>query len=73
MQDLILQDAKKQNLEKDPLYKKELERAKDSILVNVYQEKFLILLKLILLKLKHFTNKIKKNISNLLQFKLSTF
>lgn len=39
MQDLILQDAKKQNLEKDPLYKKELERAKDSILVNVYQEK----------------------------------
>ena len=39
MQDLILQDAKKQNFEKDPIYAKELERAKDAILINLYQNK----------------------------------
>lgn len=54
MQDLILQDAKKQNLEKDPLYAKELERAKEAILVNVYQEKILNSIKVDNAKIKAF-------------------
>ncbi|QUP63381.1 peptidylprolyl isomerase PEB4 [Campylobacter jejuni] len=54
MQDLILQDAKKQNLEKDPLYTKELDRAKDAILVNVYQEKILNTIKIDAAKVKAF-------------------
>lgn len=41
MQDLILQDAKKQNFEKDPAYAKELERAKEAILINLYQSKLM--------------------------------
>lgn len=54
MQNLILQDAKKQNLEKDPLYTKELDRAKDAILVNVYQEKILNTIKIDAAKVKAF-------------------
>lgn len=38
-QQLFLEDAKKQNLDKDPLYKEELEKVKDAILLKVYQEK----------------------------------
>ncbi|MBZ7950548.1 peptidylprolyl isomerase [Campylobacter sp. LH-2024] len=54
IQDLVLQDAKKQNLEKDPLYMKELDRAKESILVNIYQEKILNSIKIDPAKVKAF-------------------
>ncbi|AXP08801.1 peptidylprolyl isomerase [Campylobacter hepaticus] len=54
MQDLITQDAKKQNLEKDPLYAKELDRAKEAILLNVYQEKILNAIKIDAAKVKAF-------------------
>ena len=54
VQDLILKDAKAQNLEKDPLYAKELERAKESILINVYQEKILNTIKIDQDKVKAF-------------------
>ncbi|MBF7049153.1 peptidylprolyl isomerase [Campylobacter volucris] len=39
LQQLVLKDAKAQKIENDPLYKEELERAKDAILVNIYQKK----------------------------------
>lgn len=39
VQKLLIEDAKKQNLEKDALYKQELDRAKEGILLKVYQEK----------------------------------
>ncbi|MCR6570374.1 peptidylprolyl isomerase [Campylobacter insulaenigrae] len=39
MQQLVLKDAKAQKLENDPLYKEELERAKEAILANIYQKK----------------------------------
>ncbi len=54
VQDLIIQDAKKQNLEKDPLYAKELDRAKEVILVNIYQEKILNAVKIDSAKIKAF-------------------
>lgn len=54
IQDLILQDAKKQKLEKDPLYTKELDRAKENILINVYQEKILNSIKIDAAKVKAF-------------------
>lgn len=54
IQDLILQDAKKQKLEKDPLYTKELDRAKENILINVYQEKILNSIKIDVAKVKAF-------------------
>ncbi len=38
-QQLFLEDARKQDLEKDPLYKQELEKVKDAVLLKVYQEK----------------------------------
>ncbi|TEY02410.1 peptidylprolyl isomerase [Campylobacter sp. US33a] len=41
VQDLILNEAKKDGLEKDATYKKELDRAKDAILVAVYQDKIM--------------------------------
>lgn len=36
---LLLEEAKKQKLERDPLYAKELEKAKDSIIFSLYQKK----------------------------------
>lgn len=54
IQDLILQDAKKQKLEQDPLYTKELDRAKENILINVYQEKILNSIKIDAAKVKAF-------------------
>ncbi len=60
MQDLILQDAKNK-FRKDPLYTKELDRAKDAILVNVYQEKILNTIKIDAAKVKAFMIKIKTN------------
>ncbi|AJC84832.1 major antigenic peptide/PpiC-type peptidyl-prolyl cis-trans isomerase [Campylobacter peloridis] len=39
VQQLVLKDAKAQKIENDPLYKEELERAKEAILVNIYQKK----------------------------------
>jgi len=59
MQDLIVQDAKKQNLEKDPLYTKALERAKEGILINVYQEKMLNAIKVDSAKVRDFYNQNK--------------
>lgn len=53
-QELVLQDAKKQNLEKDSLYAKELEKAKEGILLAVYQEKILNSVKVDELKVKAF-------------------
>lgn len=54
MQDLLLQDAKKQNFEKNPAYAKELERAKDAILVNLYQDKLMKSIKIDPAKVKDF-------------------
>ncbi|EAK0847518.1 Major antigenic peptide PEB4 [Campylobacter lari] len=39
VQQLVLKDAKAQKIENDPSYKEELERAKEAILVNIYQKK----------------------------------
>lgn len=41
MQDLVLKDAKKQNFEKDPMYIKGLERAKNELLLGLYQNKIM--------------------------------
>ncbi|ARJ56238.1 peptidylprolyl isomerase [Campylobacter cuniculorum] len=45
-QQLFLEDAKKQNLEKDSLYKEELEKVKDAVLLKVYQEKLFSTIKI---------------------------
>lgn len=39
IQQLILKDAKAQKIENDKVYKEELERAKEAILVNIYQKR----------------------------------
>lgn len=41
LQQLIIEEAKKQNLQKDPSYSQDLEHAKDGILLNIYQKKIL--------------------------------
>ncbi|WP_270988437.1 peptidylprolyl isomerase [Campylobacter upsaliensis] len=60
MQDLILKDAKKQNLEKDPMYIKGLERAKDELLLNVYQNKMIQDIKVDAAKIKEAYEKNKE-------------
>ncbi|MCX2682349.1 peptidylprolyl isomerase [Campylobacter sp. MIT 21-1685] len=60
IQELVFEDAKKQNLDKDPLYIKQLERAKDEILVNVYQEKILNTIKVDSAQVKAFYDKNKE-------------
>lgn len=54
LQQLIIEDAKKQKLEKDPLYFQELEKAKDGILLNIYQKKILDSIKVDSSKVKAF-------------------
>lgn len=54
LQQLIIEDAKKQNLEKDPLYSQELEKVKDGILLNIYQKKILDSIKIDSSKVKAF-------------------
>ncbi|TQR34668.1 peptidylprolyl isomerase [Campylobacter sp. MIT 99-7217] len=51
---LIAEDAKKQNLEKDPLYAKALENAKEQILMQIYQEKIFNSIKVDESKIKAF-------------------
>lgn len=60
IQELVFEDAKKQNLDKDPLYAKQLERAKDEILVNLYQEKILNTIKIDPAQVRAFYDKNKE-------------
>ncbi|WP_291953117.1 peptidylprolyl isomerase [Campylobacter sp.] len=53
-QQLVLKDAKAQKLENDPLYKEELERAKEAILANIYQKKIFDSIKIDEAKIKKY-------------------
>ncbi|NDJ26418.1 peptidylprolyl isomerase [Campylobacter sp. MIT 12-8780] len=57
---LILEEAKKANVEKDPLYAKELERAKNQISMVVYQQKLAQNVKISDAQIKAFYDKNKQ-------------
>ncbi|KGI56154.1 peptidylprolyl isomerase [Campylobacter sp. MIT 97-5078] len=57
---LILEEAKKANVEKDPLYAKELERAKNQISMIVYQQKLAQNVKISDAQIKAFYDKNKQ-------------
>ncbi|EAK9856563.1 peptidylprolyl isomerase [Campylobacter lari] len=61
VQQLVLKDAKAQKIENDPSYKEALERAKEAILVNIYQKKIFDSIKIEESKVKKYyeTNKDK--------------
>ncbi len=58
---LLLEEAKKQNLEKDSLYKERLEKVKDAVLIDVYQEKIFNGIKVDSSKIKAFYDENKNN------------
>lgn len=69
LQQLVLKDAKAQKIENDPLYKEELERAKDAILVNIYQKKIFDSIKIEESKIKKYYDEHKDEYTRLAQVK----